>query len=486
MKQIIKIAWRNLWRNKRRTLITVSSIFFALFYAILMQSFQLGTYNRMLDNIVSQFSGHLQIQDKEYLDNPSIDYSFAYTDSIIDILSNNSKIKDFFPIIRSGILASSGENSKVAMIMGVDWKKELKIKGLNKNIAQYYIDSTILQNFIKNIDENNAEILQNYNDKYFNSKADFIEELSVAGFDTAKYFNEFAKATKLANFNINKINDNVLIGCKLAEYLDLTIGDSIILFGQGFRGATAVGKYKIAGLLNFPIDEYNRMAIYMPIKNAQILLSSYDVDFQNDTTFYVNYIAISTTYETSMNEKDYAQILNVKTEIENNLTNKYLTVVGWRNLNKKLVQTIQIGDFKSKIFIIIFYLIIGFGVLGTIMMMVAERKREFGVMMALGMRKRFLSLIVTFEMFFMGLISIIIGLIITFPITILGHNNPIKLHGDIAERFQSMNMEPVLLFAKFNWYILGQIETVFLIILIVLFYAIFKINKLKIISSLRA
>lgn len=99
MREYFKIAWRNLWRNKRRTIITISSIFFAVFFSISMRSFQLGTYSHMIDNMVTQFTGHLQIQDIEYADNQMIDYSIPFTDSILKIIENNNKIDFYFPRI---------------------------------------------------------------------------------------------------------------------------------------------------------------------------------------------------------------------------------------------------------------------------------------------------------------------------------------------------------------------------------------------------
>jgi len=486
MKEIIIIAWRNLWRNKRRTIITVSSIFFALFYAILMRSFQLGTYNQMLDNTVTQFTGHLQIQDKDYFDNPSIDYSFEYSDKIKDILNSDKNVNSYFPVINTGALASSGPDSKVAMIMGIDFAKEAKYKGLDKSVAKYFLDSTIVGKMALKMDKKSAVALLKYKNDYYNNVENIREDLSADGFDTTKYLKQLIEKTALPKVDLMNFNGGVLVGYELAGYLDLNIGDSIILFGQGFQGNTAVGKYKISGFLNFPIDNLNRMAIDMPLKTCQMFVSAYNVNNSNDTSFYVNYIAINTIFQTSVREQDYNKILNVKTELESKLDDKMLTLVGWRNLNKNLVETIQIGDAKGMIFTTIFYLIIAFGVLGTVMMMIAERKREFGIMMALGMKRKLLSAIVGLELIFMGFIASIAGVVFSAPLIWLGHNYPLKIHGAMSKQLQTMNMQPILVLEKFGPYIYGQIEVVFFIVLVVLIYAVIKISNLKLISSLRA
>ena len=71
-----KMAWRNLWRNKRRTIITASSVLFAVFFALVMRSLQLGTYDSMYKNIIESYSGYIQVQDEEFWENKIVDNVF--------------------------------------------------------------------------------------------------------------------------------------------------------------------------------------------------------------------------------------------------------------------------------------------------------------------------------------------------------------------------------------------------------------------------
>jgi len=72
MKEYFKIAWRNLWRNKRRTILTITSVFFAIFLALLMRSMQLGSYDRMIESSVRNSTGYIQIHEKGYWDDKTI------------------------------------------------------------------------------------------------------------------------------------------------------------------------------------------------------------------------------------------------------------------------------------------------------------------------------------------------------------------------------------------------------------------------------
>jgi len=77
MKILIKIAWRNLWRNRRRTILTASAVVLALFLALIMRSMQFGSYEQMIQAGVNQV-GDLQVHDTGYWANQSIDRAFYY------------------------------------------------------------------------------------------------------------------------------------------------------------------------------------------------------------------------------------------------------------------------------------------------------------------------------------------------------------------------------------------------------------------------
>jgi len=142
MSTIVKIAWRNIWRNKRRTMITVASIMFALFFAIIMRGFQRGSYAKMKTNAVESYTGYLQVQNKEYWDDKTINNTMAIDPSIVDDLSQDPRINQIIPRLESFALASSGESTKGVAVMGIDPEKENKMTKVKSFLKEgEFIDS---------------------------------------------------------------------------------------------------------------------------------------------------------------------------------------------------------------------------------------------------------------------------------------------------------------------------------------------------------
>ena len=89
---ILKLAWRNIWPNKKRSIITLTSIAFAVLLSCFMRSTQLGSYERMISNALSFYTGHIQVHKKGYWEDKTLDEGFFLNDSITDILKTNNQI----------------------------------------------------------------------------------------------------------------------------------------------------------------------------------------------------------------------------------------------------------------------------------------------------------------------------------------------------------------------------------------------------------
>jgi ABC-type lipoprotein release transport system permease subunit len=163
-----------------------------------------------------------------------------------------------------------------------------------------------------------------------------------------------------------------------------------------------------------------------------------------------------------------------------------LRLLGWREMNELLINQMDADNKSGAIMVAILYMVIGFGIFGTVLMMTNERRREFGVLVAIGMQKSKLASIISFEMIYIGFLGILSGIAIALPAIIIGLHNPIKLTGEYAKVYESYGMEPIMPFMPVDYYFLWQSLIIMAIIGIALLYPVRKIYKLKLVNSLKA
>src|SRR5687768_11446089 len=112
----LKLAWRNIWRNKRRSLITIASIFFAVFFAVGMRSLQLGSYDKMIDNIVRFYTGYVQVHGKGYFEEQSLENSIEYDQKLIKNLQELPHVTLAAERLQGFALSSAGLLTKGVMV----------------------------------------------------------------------------------------------------------------------------------------------------------------------------------------------------------------------------------------------------------------------------------------------------------------------------------------------------------------------------------
>src|SRR5580698_6816212 len=97
----LKLAWRNMWRSRRRTLITISSIFFAVILAIIMRVLVIGIFDKLITDTVSMSCGYLQIHHIGYWDSKSIDSTMEENPKLAVVLNDEKQITAWTPRLES-------------------------------------------------------------------------------------------------------------------------------------------------------------------------------------------------------------------------------------------------------------------------------------------------------------------------------------------------------------------------------------------------
>jgi ABC-type lipoprotein release transport system permease subunit len=402
----LTLAYRNLWRNRRRTLITILSITFAVLLACIMRSMQLGSYDRMIENSVRFYTGYIQVHKKGYWDDKVIDNSMPMDTTVIQGIAGVPGVDAYVPRLESFALASYGTQTKGAMVMGIDPDREHELTLLkNKVVEGQYL--------------------------------------------TAK-------------------DDGAMIGQGLAEYLKIGIGDTLVLLGQGYHGASAAGLFPVKGILRFPLPQQNDQLVYLSLPTAQWLYGSENM---------VTAIALL------VDDPDHTgQIVR---DIRSQMNMEEYEVMDWKELVPELVQNIELDNVSGRIMLWVLYLVIGFGMFGTYLMMTAERIYEFGVMIAVGMRRFRLQGLVFLEILIMTVMGVLAGICLSLPMLVYFHNNPIHFPDEMGDMVEKFGIEPVYAFSLDPVIFTNQAYAIFFMAIILSGYPIWKIQRMEVVESMR-
>ena len=405
MSTYIKLAWRNLWRNKKRTLIAAASVFFAVLLALIMRSMQTGYYDYMINASVRMYTGYIQVHGKDYWEKKSLDESMMLDKVHLEKLSSINGVELTVPRFETYTLISHGNKTKVVQVTGINPNLENELTDLKKKIVS--------GNFLS---------------------------------DSSK---------------------GIILAQGLAEILKVDVGDSVVIYGQGFHGVTAAAQIPIMGIVKFTLPELNKSFTYLSLAYAQWLFSAPE-----------RLTSLSILID---NPKELDRI---KLDIQKVFDDKY-EVMDWEELSPELVQSIQIDNASGIIMLGILYIVIAFGIFGTIMMMTAERVKEFGILISVGMKKWKLALVTVYETLFVSFLGVFSGTIISIPILLYFKANPIPLTGEYAEAILAWGFEPILPFAVYPGMFFAQIWTVLAIAMVSALYPVLFIKKLKPVEAMR-
>lgn len=365
-----RLAWRNIFRNGRRTILTVAATVFAVFLSVLSITTQDGVHDKMIEDAVRIQSGHVQISGAGYLENRTLEQYVELTPDLLQRLDATPGVRGVAPrVVGFGLISKASATYGVALY-GVDPLREPRVSSLLERMVE----------------------------------------------------GEF----------VGDGDGSVVLGQRLAQNLGAEIGDELLLYSSAYSLETAYELFRVSGIMRLPEAALDRTLAVLSLRDAQ--------------QFFAYGQKVS---EVSLLADDASQVEPVLASLGTDLVGgdgAPLEVHPWNEVMPEIEQFIFIDDASAYIVLAILVVVVGFGILNTILMSVLERTRELGVMLALGLRPASIFRVVYLESMMLAAVGTAIGLGLAIPLARHLERNPIPLQGEMADAMALIAMDPVITF----------------------------------------
>ena len=333
----VLVAWRNLWRNKRRTWLSVGGIAFSLFLVVTGMAFQTGTYDDMINLGARLGHSHIQVQHPDYLDNPRVKNTFYDALGTSRSISQIPDVAGVAMRTESFALVSVGERSYGAMIVGVEPNKEPSVS----DFPSLLIEGTYLGDV-----------------------------------------------------------GHAYIGSALARNLSAAVGDEIVILGTGKTGNLAPMLLTIGGIFTTGITDVDRSYV-------QVRIEAFQEAFEFGDEIHRLLVSVS----------DLAHINAVVADIRRVVSDE-VVVHDWETLMPEIRQGIDLDKISAQFMYWMLLAVVLLSIVNTFVMTVFERSREFGMLVAVGMRPRQIIGMVVIESIALWIVGSIVGLLVCLAVVI--------------------------------------------------------------------
>ncbi|TAL68289.1 MAG: ABC transporter permease [Bacteroidetes bacterium] len=205
-----KIAIRNLLRNKRRTLIILSSIIIGVAATLIYDSINAGMIDQMLVNQINTYYSHIQIHKKGFNDNRLVTSYIPEYKKVEDVLKKQKYITAYSNrVIAFGMLSSANSSAGISMI-GIEPEREKRVSDIHKMVIE-------------------------------------------------------------GRYPSGKLNE-ILISKRMSEKLEVTLGDKVVAMAADINGKVNSELFRIVGIYRSHTGEFDKVFVYVPIENARTIL----------------------------------------------------------------------------------------------------------------------------------------------------------------------------------------------------------------------
>ena len=329
---LIALAWKNIWRNKKRSLIVVIAITFGLWGGLFSGAVMMGMGESMIESAVNRDLGHIQVHKMNYSKDKLIKNYIPNSYNIVAKLNASPEVKAVSPRTLIYGMAASPASSFGVKIIGIDPEKAKQVT----NIHQKLVDGDYFESDRKN---------------------------------------------------------QIIIGQKLAKRLNLKVRSKVILSFEGLEEDIKYLACRVSGIYKTESSQFDETHVYLRQPDMLRILEGEPVFHE------IAILLISTDKIKSFND-------NLKLEYSS------LQIETWKEIAPDLDFLAVVMKNFTYLFVAIILFALLFGITNTMLMSVIDRIREFGVLIAIGMKKTKIFTMILFETVFLSLTGGILGIII--------------------------------------------------------------------------
>lgn len=405
---LLKFAFRNVIRNTRRSLLTIFMIAAGFAIVFWLQSILAGRTRNVIEKIVSTYAGNIQVYKTDYFKTRQQQYVFNDAEVIKNLDLNQI---EYSSRVHQPTLVSSGEQSLPIMLDGIDPEHEARIT--------------------------------------------HVEKYLVAG-------------NYLSRTETDCKKPEIYIGKSLAENLNVTLGNKLVLLSQLNDGSLGSALFFISGFFDSGSPEFDKKVAYASIECVR--------NFANTTG----------THELIMKLKDSHAERQILKDLQDKLSNSY-AVTTWKEAMPRVASMIKFNDALLYLISMMIFAVVVLGVVNTLLINLFERTREFGIMLALGTKMKFIQIMVLVEVLILGIISGSIGFLVGLIFVLRHKATGFDLTPLLGEK--SFAGELQLDMVIYPYVDIGAFLKIALLILAFLviagFFPILRIRKLSAVETMR-
>lgn len=398
---IWSISWKNVWRNKVRSLVVIVATTLGIISGVLVVAIMEGwTKQRLHDAIYNEVS-HIQIHNSDYIKNEEILLTVNDTAGLLKAIRKIPEIKSWVFRTRLVAMANTPWANAGVIIYGIDPEREMKLSEIYKKIVPdggEYLSSEKPGNIL--ISDKTAEILKLKQYLITKEILDKLREENVpervilklsklkdTRFRSPKEFREELRL-ELSRKDLDKY------GLQITDYaLDYRIRNKIQITISDEKGNPVQGTFRVGGIYKTTNGGFDQAAVFVDSKELAELYGQENV----------------LVHEIALLLNDIENVESVKENLTGNSSGN--TVSSWMELAPDAAMMNDYMIMYYFIFIGIVLFALAFGIINTMMMTILERTRELGMLMAIGMNRRRVFSMIMLETIFLTLVGAISGML---------------------------------------------------------------------------